>query len=143
MIVAICAYSFCSGTMLILNKAGTMALPSGFLASLQFFFVIVAIAVGHVFRFINVDPLTPDIVYPYMKYCVLFLLGVYSNMQSLGQSSVDTVIVFRSSTPLLVCLMDVTFMGRANPSKRSMLAMLCMVLGATLYVQSDSQFKMG
>eukprot|EP00520_Triparma_pacifica_P014801 CAMPEP_0118637014 /NCGR_PEP_ID=MMETSP0785-20121206/2931_1 /TAXON_ID=91992 /ORGANISM="Bolidomonas pacifica, Strain CCMP 1866" /LENGTH=627 /DNA_ID=CAMNT_0006528181 /DNA_START=219 /DNA_END=2103 /DNA_ORIENTATION=+ len=120
-----------------------MALPSGFLASLQFLFAVIAIAVGHVFGFINVDPLTPDVVYPYMKYCVLFLLGVYSNMQSLAQSSVDTVIVFRSSTPLLVCLMDVTLMGRANPSKRSMLAMLCMVLGATLYVLSDSQFKMG
>jgi GDP-mannose transporter len=141
-VTAIAAYSFCSGTMLILNKAGTMALPSGFLASLQFLFAVVAILVGHSFKVITVDPLTPTIVVPYLKYCVLFLLGVYSNMQSLAQSSVDTVIVFRSSTPLLVCLMDVLFMGRENPSLRSMLSMSAMVLGAFMYVSSDSQFKM-
>jgi hypothetical protein len=104
--------------MLILNKAGTMALPSGFLASLQFLFAVVVILTCHSLNILKVDPLTPHIVKPYLKYCVLFLMGVYSNMQSLAASSVDTVIVFRSSTPLLVCAMDVLFMGRANPSNR-------------------------
>jgi len=141
-IMSILSYSFCSGTMLILNKAATLALPSAYLASIQFAFAVVVILIAEKLHFLKLDPMKTKIVIPYLKYCTIFLLGVYTNMQSLSQSSVDTVIVFRSSTPLLVCLMDVMFMGRANPSTRSIAAMSSMVVGATLYVNTDSQFKM-
>ena len=127
---------------MILNKAATLALPSAYLASIQFAFAVVVILIAEKLHFLKLDPMKTKIVIPYLKYCTIFLLGVYTNMQSLSQSSVDTVIVFRSSTPLLVCLMDVMFMGRANPSTRSIAAMSSMVVGATLYVNTDSQFKM-
>lgn len=128
--------------MLILNKAATLALPSAFLASIQFLFAVVAIFIAHCLKLAKIDPLTKEVCVPYAKYSAIFLLGVYTNMQSLKMSSVDTVIVFRSSTPILVCLMDVAFMGRTMPSFRSKMSMGAMVLGATLYVNSDSQFKM-
>ena len=144
--LSILSYSLCSGTMLILNKAVTAVLPSAFLASVQFAFAVVAILAMKCCGFLTLDvreALTnPNIYVPYAKYCVLFLLGVFSNMQSLSTSSVDTVIVFRSSTPLLVCFMDMTFMGRQSPSRRSIFSMCAMALGALLYVQQDSQFQM-
>ena len=55
-------------------------------------------------------------------------------MKTLQSSNVDTVIVFRSSTPIVVCLADTLLMGRVAPSLRSKVAMGCMGLGAFLFM---------
>lgn len=63
-------------------------------------------------------------------------------MQALSHSNVETIIVFRSCTPLAVALCDSIFLGRELPSRRSCLALLTIALGAYGFVLTDSQFKM-
>jgi GDP-mannose transporter len=75
-------------------------------------------------------------------YIVLFVLGIYTNMQALAYSNVDTVIVFRSCSPLAVSFLDWAFMGRELPSTRSALALLALLAGVYGYVVSDKDFAM-
>lgn len=93
-------------------------------------------------RVIPPDPLESSKVKPYLLYTIAFVLGVYCNMRALAHSNVETVIIFRSCTPLAVALCDYVFLGRELPSQRSCLALLTIALGAYGYVQTDSQFKM-
>ncbi len=88
------------------------------------------------------DPLEASKVKPYLVYTVAFVLGVYCNMRALSHSNVETVIIFRSCTPLAVAMCDWIFLGRELPSKRSGLALLTIGAGAYGYVLTDSQFKM-
>jgi GDP-mannose transporter len=70
------------------------------------------------------------------------VLAIYTNMQALAISNVDTVIVFRSCTPLVVCILDWAFMGRELPSTGSALALLALLAGVYGYVASDKDFAM-
>ena len=142
-LLSILSYSFCSGTMLIINKALMGFVPPAQLATLQFLFAGVIVSILGKFNFIKLTPLEKANVVPYAKYASIFLLCVYSNMKTLQSSNVDTVIVFRSSTPIVVCLADTVLMGRMAPSNRSKFAMGCMSLGAFFYVLTDAAFKLG
>lgn len=73
--------------------------------------------------------LAPLLAQTYSVYTVAFVLGVYCNMRALERSNVETVIIFRSCTPLAVSLCDWIFLGRELPSKRSLLALLTIAAG--------------
>jgi GDP-mannose transporter len=62
-------------------------------------------------------------------------------MRALSVANVDTVIVFRSCTPLAVCLLDWLFLGRAFPSVRSLVSLSGIVLGSLGYVLNDKDFQ--
>ena len=141
-LLSILAYSFCSGTLLIINKALTLTFPPAQLGAIQFVTTVILCLVCGKLNLVKLTPLTRENVIPYAKYSVLFLIGVYSNMKTLEHSNVDTVIVFRSSTPIAVCFADSFFMNRELPSTRSKLAMLCMLVGSLLYVKTDAAFKL-
>merc|ERR1712176_610673 len=66
---------------------------------------------------------------------------VITNMKILQYANVETFIVFRSSTPLLVAFMDYAFHGRCLPSARSCAALLFILLGASQYMRVDSHFE--
>ena len=66
----------------------------------------------------------------YLLYVASFVFGVYCNMQALSHSNVETVIVFRSCTPLAVSLCDYLFLYRELPSSRSLGALLIIAVGA-------------
>ena len=78
---------------------------------------------------------------PYLYYIVAFALGVYCNMKSLSLSNVETVVVFRSLTPVLVATLDAMFLGREYPSLRSWTGLFTIVLGAYGYASFDEQFQ--
>ena len=61
-------------------------------------------------------------------------------MKTLQYSNVETFIVFRSSTPLLISFCDYFFLGRQMPSRRSWLSLIGLLSGAVLYVKYDSAF---
>ena len=56
---------------------------------------------------------------PYIVYIIAFVLAIYTNMQALNYSNIETVIVFRACTPISVTIIEYLFMGRALPSARS------------------------
>ena len=55
---------------------------------------------------------------------------------------IETVIVFRSCTPLAISLLEYFFMNREFPSIRSGFSLLIVAIGAILYCLSDSQLSM-
>lgn len=66
----------------------------------------------------------------YSVYTVAFVLGVYCNMRALENSNVETVIIFRSCTPLAVAICDWIFLGRELPSRRSTVSLCTIGFGA-------------
>ena len=62
-------------------------------------------------------------------------------MRTIEYVNVETFIVFRASTPVVISLLDYVFLGRALPSARSWMALIGLVAGATLYVYTDASFE--
>eukprot|EP00566_Odontella_aurita_P010187 CAMPEP_0113547380 /NCGR_PEP_ID=MMETSP0015_2-20120614/12321_1 /TAXON_ID=2838 /ORGANISM="Odontella" /LENGTH=419 /DNA_ID=CAMNT_0000447923 /DNA_START=92 /DNA_END=1352 /DNA_ORIENTATION=- /assembly_acc=CAM_ASM_000160 len=141
-VLSIVAYSFCSGSLVLVNKLILHFIPFPSLVTTcqlwaTLFFVYSAACTG----WIEVDPIKWKFVVPYLAYTVAFSLGVYCNMKSLSLSNVETVIVFRALAPLLVSVLDANFLGREWPSLRSWGALLVIALGAFGYALTDEKFQ--
>jgi GDP-mannose transporter len=91
--------------------------------------------------YIQVDPLKWQYIKPYLLYTLFFSTGVYCNMRSLNIANVETVIVFRALTPVIVSFLDALFLGREWPSRRSWVGLLTLVAGAYGYACSDEKFQ--
>ena len=141
-VASVVAYSLCSGTLLLLNKLVLHFIPSApLVTSVQCAFCVAGIlASSQAFGAPKLDALTAPIVRAYLLYGVLFVGGIYTNMRSLEVANVDTVIVFRSSVPLLVALGDYAFLEREAPSPRSWGAMVLIVVGCAVYCAVDAEF---
>jgi len=141
-IVAICAYAACSCSMLLINKLVLTYLkfPSC-VAIIQFLFTLFILVILKAFGY-QLDDLEWSKAKPFIIYSVGFAGGIYANMRVLAVSNVETVIVFRASTPIAVSLCDYLFLGREMPSRRSIFALGSILVGAIAYVMSDSQFSM-
>lgn len=135
----IIAYSLCSSTLLLANKVAMSYLPKPALVSvLQLLFATVTILLmkgGGV----KVDDLEWAKVKPYMVYILAFVGSIFANMNALNRSNVETIIVFRASTPMATTVIDYMFLGRELPTLRSAAALGVVGFGALVYCMSDSQ----
>lgn len=139
--ISIALYSMCSASMLLINKV-TISLinaPS-FVTVVQLVSCAALVKCMGYFGMVKVDEVVWFKVKPYLIYCCTFALGIYASMRGLRAANVETLIVFRCMTPLIVCFLDSAFLGRETPSQRSILALCLIVLGALGYVQTDSEF---
>jgi GDP-mannose transporter len=91
---------------------------------------------------IKIDNLEWSKLKPYMLYIIAFVSAIYSNMQALAHSNVETVIVFRACTPIAVSFIEYMWMGRHLPSTRSAISLSVVAIGAVFYCMSDSEFAM-
>jgi GDP-mannose transporter len=57
-------------------------------------------------------------------------------------ANVETVIVFRSCTPMAVCMFEYFIYHRALPSRRSCAALLLITAGAICYIATDRDFQL-
>jgi GDP-mannose transporter len=62
-------------------------------------------------------------------------------MRSLNISNVETIIVFRALSPIIVTFLDALFLGREWPSHRSWAGLCTLVVGAYGYASFDEQFQ--
>lgn len=140
---AILMYSAASGTMLIINKVVLKSIPMpSLVSSIQFIFATLIVSFLKFSKLQIVDDYKWENVKPYLYYIVAFVGGIYSNMRVLAVTNVETVIVFRTCTPIIVSLLDYLFLGRALPGRRSTGAMLLIVAGACGYVLTDKEFAL-
>ena len=100
-----------------------------------------AVAVLSSLGAVQSDPLVWEKVKPFGLVVVAFLGALFTNVKTLQYANVETFIVFRSSTPLLIACLDYFFLGRELPSRRSWISLLLIVMGAIMYVHSDSNFE--
>ena len=138
---AVGGYATCSSLMLVMNKVAVHVLPSpSIVLLLQLLASAWATWLAGVLGFIVVDKLEPHKVKAFIPVAAAFLAAVFTNMKTLQYANVETFIVFRASTPILVSICDWWFLGRELPSARSWACLGALVLGALVYVLTDSAF---
>jgi len=140
---AVIFYCACSASLLLVNKIVMYHLPlPSFVGAIQFAFAAVAVLFLRHYGYTDFDSLPFEKMQKFFIYVIGFVVGLYSNFKALEVSTVETVIVFRSCTPLFVSLLEYLFLGRSFPSPRSLGAMCLIATGALGYVSSDKQFEL-
>ncbi|KAJ7565207.1 hypothetical protein O6H91_02G052600 [Diphasiastrum complanatum] len=86
------------------------------------------------------DPLVYETVKRFLPAAIVFYLAIFTNTNLLKYANVDTFIVFRSSTPLLVAVADTVFRNQQWPSRSTFVSLLVILGGAIGYVVTDSAF---
>ncbi len=134
------AYCIVSSTMLLFNKACMAVLPAPCTVTLlQVTVTTVLIGAAWCCSLVEIQTVDRAILSHYVMYALIFALGINFTMRSLVITNVETVLLFRSCSPVLVSFIDTLWLGREMPSRRSFLAMLCIVLGATWFATSELQ----
>ena len=138
---AIIFYCFCSGGMLLVNKLAVPPLPlPGMVTTSQFFTCAAVVYGGKLGGCLHMDDFVWSKAKYFIIYVVSFTIGTYTNMKVLSMANVETVIVFRSCTPLAVAVFDYIFYNRAAPTLRSCFSLLLITVGALLYIMTDREF---
>jgi GDP-mannose transporter len=139
----VAGYMCFSATLLLLNKLAihhTQA-PSVVLL-LQLACSAVAVRVAGAGGYVVVDALEWPKVRAFAPMTLTFLTLLVANAKTLQYANVETFIVFRSSTPVLISLADWALLGRELPSARSWACLGALVGGAAAYVATDSNFNL-
>jgi len=141
---AVAGYAVCSATMLVCNKVAVHVLP---VPSLVLFAQLLSAAVSvwlvGAAGLITVDALEWGKVKAFAPVALAFLGVIFANIKTLQYANVETFIIFRASTPLLISIADYCFLGRQMPDCRSWLALGGLLLGAAGYVYTDSSVEVG
>lgn len=138
-----CLFKCCTRfQQLLANKAAMVYLPLPAVVSfVQILSSVVALGVMKSLG-VKIDDLEWSKIKPYMLYIIAFVSAIYSNMQALAHSNVETVIVFRACTPIAVAFIEYMWMGRSLPSTRSAFSLAVVAAGAVFYCMCDSEFAM-
>jgi GDP-mannose transporter len=88
---------------------------------------------------VDIQKVNRSVLSQYLLYSILFVLGINFTMRSLANTNVETVLLFRTGSPIVVSCIDTLCLGREMPSRRSAASMLCIVLGATWFAASELQ----
>jgi GDP-mannose transporter len=124
--------------MVLFNKACMKVLPAPCMVTfLQVTASTLIIAAAWSFGMVQIQRVDRATVCRYAVYSILFVLGINFTMRSLSVSNVETLLIFRSSSPILVSFIDTAFLGRALPSGRSFVSMAAIVFGATWFSASE------
>ena len=139
---AIIAYATCSSLMLIINKLAITFLPApSFVLLAQLIFAALAIRGMSRAGIVDADELEVCKARPFFLVAFAFVGALYTNVKTLQYANVETFIVFRSSTPCIIAVLDYLFLGRQLPNIRSWISLGIIVCGAVIYVLHDSNFE--
>jgi len=129
--------------MLVVNKWLMKDVPlASTVTSVQFIICVLFCEIGKASgQLADIDAISSEKVFSFMYYIMSFVLGIYFNMKALAVSNVETLIVFRTCTPICVAFLDWLILGRQLPDARSAAALLVIVLGSYVYVYFDKQYE--
>ncbi|EMS47071.1 hypothetical protein CFC21_096379 [Triticum aestivum] len=136
-------YALCSSLLAIINKyAITKFSYPGLLTALQYLTSVVGVWSLGKLGFLYHEPFNFQTAKKYAPAALVFYLAIFTNTHLLKHANVDTFIVFRSLTPLLVAVADTTFRKQPCPSKLTFLSLVIILGGAVGYVMTDSGFTL-
>ncbi|TKY54915.1 GDP-mannose transporter GONST4 [Spatholobus suberectus] len=136
-------YAVCSSLLAIINKyAITKFNYPGLLTALQYLTSALGVYLLGKLGFLHHDPFTLHTAKRFLPAAFVFYLAIFTNTNLLRHANVDTFIVFRSLTPLLVALADTAFRAQPCPSNLTFLSLLVILAGAVGYVATDSAFTL-
>ena len=114
-LVAMLGYAACSATLLVCNKVAVSVVPApSFILLCQFCSSTFTCCVLSAAGLAEVEPLRLEKVRLFFGVAVLFCLCVFTNVRALAYTNVETVIVCRSVTPIVVALADWRFLGQVS-----------------------------
>ncbi|KAI4295102.1 hypothetical protein L6164_037906 [Bauhinia variegata] len=136
-------YALCSSLLAIINKyAITKFNYPGLLTALQYLASVLGVWVLGKLGFLHHDAFTLETARKFLPAAVVFFLAIFTNTNLLRHANVDTFIVFRSLTPLLVAVADTFFRKQPCPSKLTFLSLVIILGGAVGYVATDYGFTL-
>lgn len=136
-------YALCSSLLAVINKlAITKFNYPGLLTALQYLTSALGVWILGKFGFLHHDAFTWDTAKKFLPAASVFYLAIFTNTNLLRHANVDTFIVFRSLTPLLVAIADTAFRKQPCPSKLTFVSLLIILGGAVGYVATDSAFTL-
>ncbi|XP_009371478.2 GDP-fucose transporter 1-like [Pyrus x bretschneideri] len=136
-------YALCSSLLAVINKlAITKFNYPGLLTALQYLTSALGVWVLGKSGFLHHDPFTWQTAKKFLPAALVFYLAIFTNTKLLRHANVDTFVVFRSCTPLLVALADTAFRKQPIPSKLTFVSLLIILGGAVGYVATDSGFTL-
>jgi drug/metabolite transporter (DMT)-like permease len=140
-VTVVVGYGLCSSLLAVINKYAITYFPfPGLLTALQYATSVLGVWVAGKAGLIQHDPFVWATAKKFLPAAFVFYLAIFTNTNLLKHTNVDTFIVFRSSTPLLVALADSLFRGQALPSVSTFGSLLVILAGAVGYVFTDSSF---
>ncbi|KAJ8534931.1 hypothetical protein K7X08_016659 [Anisodus acutangulus] len=136
-------YALCSSLLAVINKfAITNFNYPGLLTALQYLTSTLGVWLLGKFGLLHYDPFTLENAKKFLPAALVFYLAIFTNTNLLRHANVDTFIVFRSCTPLLVAVADTSFRKQPCPSKLTFLSLVIILGGAVGYVATDSGFTL-
>ena len=136
-------YALCSSLLSIINKyAVTKFGYPGLLTALQYLTSAAGVWILGKLGFLTHDPFKLETAKKFAPAALVFYLAIFTNTNLLCHANVDTFIVFRSLTPLLVAIADTTLRKQPCPSKFTFLSLVVILGGAVGYVMTDSAFSL-
>ncbi|GLJ30373.1 hypothetical protein SUGI_0600930 [Cryptomeria japonica] len=139
----IIGYALCSSLLAVINKyAITKFNYPGLLTALQYLTSVIGVWVFGKLGLLVHDPFVWDTAKKFLPAAFVFFLAIFTNTSLLKHANVDTFIMFRSLTPLLVAIADTAFRKQPWPSKYTFISLLIILGGAAGYVATDSAFTL-
>ncbi|CAI5481694.1 unnamed protein product [Closterium sp. Yama58-4] len=134
-------YALCSSLLAIINKYAIDVFPfPSLLTALQYLTCVVAVFGLGQMKALEHDQIQWSMVKKFLPAAFVFYMAIFTNTTLLKYANVDTFIVFRSSTPLLVAVADYLFRKQPWPGPYTFGALFVILAGAVGYVVTDSQF---
>ena len=135
-------YALCSSALLVVNKVAVHHLPAPFFVLLlQTLSATIFVRVSTSCGLLEVDEWDWGKARSFFPVALVFLAAIVTNMKTLQHANVETFIVFRVSTPLVIGVAEWLFMGRELPDWRSMVAMTISLAGVITYALNDHAFQ--
>ena len=115
--VLVVGYATCSSLMLVVNKLAVHFLPApSFVLLAQVTASWVAVKFAGCVGWIDVDELETQKLLSFLPVAAAFLACIFANIKTLQYANVETFIVFRASTPLVIAVAEWLMMGRELPN---------------------------
>lgn len=134
-------YALCSSLLAVINKfAITKFNYPGLLTALQYLTSAGGVYLLGKLGFLHHDAFSLTTAKKFLPAAAVFYLAIFTNTNLLRHANVDTFIVFRSLTPLLVAIADTAFRKQPCPSKLTFLSLVIILGGAVGYVMTDYAF---
>ena len=89
---------------------------------------------------LDVTPCSKEYLKNFWPVAIIFLGTIYCGLRAIQYANIETFIIFRAATPIVLSFCDYFFLGRQLPSKRSALCLITMLASSTAYVMTDSFF---
>lgn len=138
---AIAGYMMCSSLMLVSNKVAIYLFPApSFVLWAQLAGTALGVKLFATCGVITVDSLIVSKVKAFMPVALIFLSTIFTNMKTLQYANVETFIVFRCSTPIVISVADYIWLGRELPSTRSWGTLVGLLAAALAYAATDEGF---